>query len=210
MINVLVADDHPVVRKGLVLALSEATGIKVTGEASSGNQVIEKLRKNTYDILLLDLSMPGKSGIDVLNEMKQLKDKPPVLILSTYPENQYALRAIKAGASGYLTKNCEPEVLIEAIKKVSAGGTYLSEALTHTLVTDVSGASEKTLHEKLSNQEYEVLIAIASGKSVSEIGKAMSLSVKTISTYRTRILQKMGMQNNSALTHYCFKHKLIE
>ena len=210
MINVFIADDHPIVRQGLKQALSETEDIKVADEAGDGAEVMFKLRKNTFDVILLDIAMPGRGGIDVLKQIRSSEIKVPVLILSIYPEEQYAVRALRAGASGYLTKNCETDTLIEAIKKVASGGKYVSESLAEKLAYDIGLDSEKPVHTTLSDREYEVMCEIASGKTVTEIAGEMALSVKTISTYRARILKKMNMKNNAELTRYAIKNNLVD
>jgi DNA-binding NarL/FixJ family response regulator len=210
LIEVLVADDHPLVRKGIRQALSETDDIAVAGEAGDCAEVLQKVRKRKYDVLLLDISMPGRGGIDVLKQIRGMGMDVPVLMLSVFPEEQYALRALKAGASGYLVKSCEPEVLVGAIRKVAGGGRYVSEGMGERLAGEVGGGGVgRQLHEGLSDREYEVLVGIASGKTVKEIAEGMSLSVKTVSTYRGRILEKMRMRNNVELTRYAVENKLV-
>lgn len=210
MIRVLIADDHPLVRRGLKQILSETSDITVAGEAQNCAGVLQKISKKKYDVVILDITMPGRGGIDVLKRIKAKNPEIPVLILSIHPEEQYAIRAIRVGASGYLTKNCEPEELLIAIRKVASGGKYIQETVAEKLAFDVSSKNSKPLHDSLSNREYEVLRKIAAGKTVSTIASEMSLSVKTISTYRTRILSKMNMKNNAELTRYCFKQRIID
>ena len=209
MIRVLVADDHPIIRKGLRQMLSEAHDISVVGEAANGAEVFDELSRKTYDVVLLDISMPGRGGMDILRTIKNQNPRMPVLMLSIHPENQYAVRAIKTGASGYLTKDCEPEEIARAIRKVAAGARYITTKLAEQLAADITGEITKPLHEVLSNREFNVLLKIASGKTVSEIAEEMSLSIKTISTYRSRILKKMNMRTNSELMQYCFKQNLL-
>lgn len=210
MIKILVADDHTIVREGLKQILADNADMVVAGEAADGQEVLEHVRKEDWDLILLDISMPGRGGIDTLKQLKVEKPKLPVLVLSMYPEDQYAIRALKAGASGYLTKVSAPEELIEAIKKVSQGGRYISKSLAESLAFHVGANSDKPLHETLSDREYQVMVMIASGKTVSEIAKELSLSVKTISTNRARTLKKMGMKNNAELTFYAIKHGLVK
>jgi DNA-binding NarL/FixJ family response regulator len=210
MIKILIADDHPIVRQGLKQALCETPDIIVADEAGNGAEVMHKLREKRFDVILLDISMPGRGGIDILKQIKSQNSLVPILILSVYPEEQYAIRAIRAGASGYLTKSCETEILIKAIKKVASGGKYVSETLAERLVSNMSMDTEKPLHTSLSDREFEVFCKLASGKTVSEIADEMTLSVKTISTYRARILEKMNMKNNAELTHYAMKNRLVE
>jgi len=210
MIKILVADDHAIVREGLKQILADDASMVVAGEAVDGQEVLEQIRKEEWDLILLDISMPGRGGIDTLKELKAEKPKLPVLILSMYPEEQYAIRALKAGASGYLTKGSAPEELIKAILKVSKGGRYISPSLAESLAFHVEANSDKPIQETLSDREYQVMVMIASGKTVSEIARELSLSVKTISTNRVRTLKKMGMKNNSELTFYAIKHGLVK
>ena len=210
MIKVLIADDHAVVRKGLRQIISETTDIVVADEADNGHEVLEKISKKDYDVVVLDISMPGRSGLDVLKQIKKEKPGLSVLILSIYPEEQYAIRVLKTGASGYLTKDSAPDELISAIRKVSKGGKYITPSLAEKLAVHMNSDFEKPPHELLSNREYQVMRMIASGKTVGEIAELLSLSVKTISTYRSRILVKMNMKNNSELTHYAIKNKLVD
>lgn len=209
MIKVLITDDHAVVRKGLKQIIDETPGMLAVDEAASGHEAMEKIRKNEYDVVLLDIAMPGKSGLDTLKELKLERPSLPVLILTIYPEEQYALRVLKAGAAGYLTKESAPAELVTAIKKVSEGGRYVSPSLAEKLVFNIGTDTDIDPHEKLSDREYQVMCLIASGKTVSDIADEMSLSVKTISTYRTRILEKMGMKNNAEMTHYAIKKELV-
>jgi two-component system invasion response regulator UvrY len=210
MIKILIADDHAIVREGLKQIVADTSDMVVAGEAVDGREVLEQVRKEDWDLILLDISMPGRGGIDTLKELKIEKPKLPVLVLSMYPEEQYAVRALKAGASGYLTKESAPEELIEAIRKVSRGRRYISPALAENLAFHVGANSEKPLHETLSNREYQVMLMLASGKSVKEIANDLSLSVKTISTNRVRALRKMGMKNNAEITYYAIKHELVK
>ena len=210
MIKILIADDHPVVRKGLKDIIQETSDMTVSGEAGKGQEVLENVRKIDFDVVVLDIAMPGRSGLDILKELKSEKPELPVLILSIHPEEQYAVRVLKAGASGYLTKDIAPDELITAIRKVSRGKKYISASLAEKLAYDLEIGAEKPLHETLSDREYEVMCRIASGKTAKEIAEELYLSVKTISTYRARILEKMQMKNNAELTHYAIKHKLVE
>lgn len=210
MIRVLIADDHPVVRQGLKQILSEEPDMTVLGEAQNSQEVLELVRKQDWDIVILDISMPGRGGLDVLKELKHERPKLPVLILSVHPEDQYAVRSLKAHASGYMTKESAPEELVKAIRKIIQGGKYISPTLAEKLAFDLETETETPLHKTLSDREYQVMLMIASGKTVSEIAEELSLSVKTIDTYRARILEKMKMKTNSELMHYAFKNKLIE
>jgi DNA-binding NarL/FixJ family response regulator len=209
-IRILIADDHPIVRAGFKQVLSETPDLVVADEAGNGQEVLEHLKKKKYDVVLLDISMPGKNGLEILKELKTDYPKLPVLILSIYPEEQYAIRALKAGAAGYLTKESAPHELISAIRKISAGGRYISESLAEKLATYLNVDMTKSPHETLSDREHQVMRLIASGKTVSEIAESLNLSVKTISTYRTHILEKMKMKNNAEITLYAVQNKLVE
>jgi len=210
MIKVLIADDHTLVRKGLRQILLESRAVEVADEAKDGKETIAKVSANPYDAVLLDISFPGRSGIEVLKQVKSLRPKLPVLILSMHPEEQYAVRAMRAGAAGYLTKESAPDELIEAIKKVARGGKYITASLADKLADEIGEPSKGMLHERLSDREYQVMCMIASGKTVKEIGCELNLSVKTISTHRARLLRKMNMRNSAQLTHYAIKHKLVD
>lgn len=209
MTKILIADDHAILRKGLRRILTEMNEGYDIDEASDGHEVVEKTRERDYDLILLDISMPGLSGLDALKQIKTENPKVPVLILTMHPEEQYALRALKAGASGYLTKESVPDELMNAIRKVLKGGKYLSNSLAERLAFALDEKAEKQPHELLSDREYQVFCLIASGKSLTEIAEAMFLSVKTVSTYRSRILDKMKMKNNAELIHYAIKNKLL-
>jgi len=210
MLRILIADDHEVVRKGLVKVLSDALQAIKIDEAKNGMEAMSKVLKSEYDLVVLDVKMPDKSGLDVLKEIKHHQPKLPVLILSMHPEEQFAVRAIRAGASGYLTKECAGDELILAIRKALKGERYISSSLAEILAEDLDSESEKPLHEVLSDREYQVMLMIASGKTVGAIAKELCLSVKTISSYRTNILLKTRMKNNSEITHYAIKNKLVE
>jgi two-component system invasion response regulator UvrY len=209
IIKIIIADDHPLFRRGLKHALEETPDIEVIGEASNGDSLLSMIKSDNLDMVLLDISMPGKSGLDLLKQLKSEYSKLPILILSVYPEEQYAVRFIKAGASGYLTKESAAEKLAEAIRKIAAGGKYASTAIIEKLAFDFSD-SDKPLHETLSDREYQVFGMISIGKSLTEIGVDLSLSVKTISTHRTRILEKMKMKKNAELIHYAITRDLLE
>ena len=208
MIKILIADDHAIVRKGLKQILEEMPGKVSSDEARNGQEVLQKIWDDNYDMVLLDISMPGSSGLDILKQLKSNRPDLKILILSMHPEEQYAIRALKAGASGYLTKESTPNELVKAIRKISAGKKYVSASLAETIASHLDVMSEKPLHEILSNREFEVMRNIASGKTVKEIAGELSLSVKTISTYRARILEKMKMKNNAQLTYYAIHNKL--
>ncbi|MFC2093157.1 response regulator [Bacteroidota bacterium] len=211
MIKVLIADDHSVVRSGIKQILSDESDMQVAGEACNSQEVIEKVSNEQYDVLVLDITMPGKSGLEVLADVKKIQSDIPVLILSMHPEEQFAVRALRSGASGYLTKESAPEELVVAIRKINGGGKYVSSSLAEVLAFDLEdrGKGRVIPHENLSDREFQVLCLIASGKSVKEMAKELFLSVKTISTYRTRILEKMKMKSNSELTYYAIQNKLI-
>ncbi len=210
MIKVVIADDHPIVRAGLKQILAEATDIMVAGEAGNGHELLEKVRRTPFDLVLLDLKMPGMDGLDILKQLKIELPKLPVMILTIYPEANYAMRILRLGASGYLTKESAPQELISAIRKIHAGGKYISPELAEKIAFALDGDIDKLPHERLSDREYQVLCAIASGQTVSEIAESIHLSVKTVSTYRTRILEKMGMKTNADLTHYAVQNRLVE
>ena len=210
MIKILIADDHPIVRKGLKEIIEETPGMKVIDEASNGQEVLKKIFQKDIHVVLLDISMPGRSGLDILRDIKRLKPKLVVLVLSMHPEEQYAVQALKEGASGYLTKKSAPDELLTALRKVSSGGKYVSSSLAERLAYALEKDVEQPLHEALSVREYEVMRMIASGKTVTEIGKELFLSPKTISTYRARILEKMRMKNNSQLVRYAIKNQLVD
>lgn len=207
-IKVVIADDHPLFRQGLKHTFSETEDITVVGEVENGDDLLKKLREEEFNLVLLDIAMPGKSALDVLKQLKTEHSKLPVLVLSVYSEDQYALRFIKAGASGYLTKESAPDQLVEAVRKVARGGKFASPQLTEKLAFGFDDA-DKPLHESLSDREYQVFQMIADGQSLTEIGQQLSLSVKTISTHRTRILEKMKMRKNAELIHYAINHNLL-
>lgn len=209
MIKIIIADDHAVVRTGLKQIIESDPNLRVTGEASSGFELIEKIQEGNYDVVLLDISMPGKDGLETLKDIKRIKPKLPVLIFTVYPEDQYAVRLLKAGAAGYLNKECEPDELIEAIHRVAMGRKYVSENLAELLAQKLEETSSVPLHELLSDREFQVLCLIASGKTIKEIAEELQLSSNTVSTYRIRILEKMKMKNNAELTHYAIKNGLV-
>jgi two-component system invasion response regulator UvrY len=210
MIRILIADDHPLFREGLRGILTGCPDFNVAGEASNGQEVFEKVWNNEYDMVLLDIAMPGPPGLEVLKRLKNEKPKLPVLVLSMYPEEQYAVRVIKAGASGYLTKESASEELITAIRRISGGRKYITSSIAERLADDVEPTSEKPLHDTLSDREFEVFRMIAAGKTTTQIAEELFLSVKTISTYRSRILEKMKMKTNAELTHYAIKHNMFD
>ncbi|MDT8317035.1 MAG: response regulator transcription factor [bacterium] len=210
MINILIADDHPIIRQGLRKVLGTSKDMLVLDEAANGNEVLAKLRGDSFDVIILDISMPGESGLELIKTIRKEFPRLAVLVLSAYPEEQYALRALKTGASGYLTKEAAMAELIKAIHKISSGGKYISASMAESLAFAIESDTEKLPHEKLSNREYEVMLMIASAKSVKEIADELSLSKKTIGTYRSRILEKMDMKNGSEVTYYAMKNGLIE
>jgi two-component system invasion response regulator UvrY len=210
MIKVLVADDHSVVRRGLRQILTETPDILVGGEASTVQEVRRLVQDQRWDVIVLDLNMPGGSGIELLSELRKQSPAVRVLVLTMYPEEQYAIRAIRAGAAGFLTKESAPERLIDAVRKVAAGGRYVSAELAETLASLVAGETQGVPHERLSNREFEIFKMLAAGRTVSQAAEQLDLSVKTVSTHRTRILKKMEMKTNAELTHYGMKNRLVE
>jgi two-component system invasion response regulator UvrY len=210
MMKILIADDHAVVREGLKQILSARSDMAVTAEASTGHEVLQQIEKNNFDLVVLDISMPGRGGLDILKEIRNKRPKLPVLILSMYPEEQYAVRVLKAGASGYMTKESAPNELVKAIQQISKGKKYVSLSLAEKLAVDLEVTTGRPLHESLSDREYQVMCMIASGKTLKEIAEQLSLSIKTISTYRSRILEKMNMKSNAELTHYAIKNRLVD
>lgn len=211
MIRVLIADDHAIVRHGLRQILDDSGCMTVVAEAENGTEAVQKLRalNGGIDVALLDISMPGKSGIDVLKMIRDEIPHLPVLILSMYPEEQYAVRLIRAGASGYMTKESAPQALVEAIRRVASGKKYISASVAEMLADEVGGGNNVSLHATLSDREYQILLQFAQGKTATGIAEEMNLSVKTISTYRSRILGKMRLKNNAELTHYAITHQLV-
>lgn len=210
MINILVADDHPIVRSGLRQILESEPDLKVGDEAEDARQALKLVQEHPWDIVVLDISMPGMDGIEVLKEIKRLRPRLPVLMLSMHPEEQYAIRSIRAGASGYLTKDSVPEMLVAAIRKILRGEKFISPNLVEILLQDLQVDHKGALYEGLSDREFQIMRMIASGKTVSQIAAEIFLSVKTVSTYRARALDKMGLKSNAELTRYAFENKLIE
>lgn len=210
MKRIIIADDHEIVRAGLKQIIADDPDLLVEGEASDGQELLEKLRKKKFDLVLLDMKMPGRSGLEILKQLKIEHPSLPVLVLSMHSEEQYAVRTIKAGASGYITKETAPDKLLEAIRRVCGGGKYISQSLAEKLADSISDSKSKPPHEYLTDREFQVMSMIASGKTISDIARELFLSVKTISTYRQRILEKMSMKNNAELTHYVISNNLLE
>ncbi|HXI73878.1 MAG TPA: response regulator transcription factor [Verrucomicrobiae bacterium] len=208
--KILLIDDHSVVRQGLKLILADHYKRAVFGEARNATEAFACAARETWDVAVLDITMPGRSGLEVLKEMKRLRPKMPVLVLSMHPEDQFAVRMLKTGAAGYLTKESAAEELVGAIRKVVAGGRYISPSLAERMVSYLDMDWQKPSHERLSDREFLILRMIASGKTVGQIAGELSLSVKTISTYRTRMLEKMNLKNNAELTHYAVQKGLVE
>jgi two-component system invasion response regulator UvrY len=208
--RILIADDHAVFRRGLAETLGEAFSRVTFGEAKTAQETLEHVRRQDWDVVILDISMPGKSGLDILDDLHRLRPKLPVLLLSMHPEGQYARRALKSGAAGYLTKESVPEELKEAVRRVRAGGRYVSATLAENLAFDLRRAADTPVHELLSDREFQVLRMIASGRTVKQIADEIALSVKTISTYRARILLKTGMKTTAELIRYALQTHLVE
>ena len=209
MTKILIVDDHAVVRDGLKRMFDEPPGTVTFGEASTAHEAIQLVRNQDWDVVILDLALGDRSGLEVLQEVKKLNPRLPVLILSMYAEEQYARRAFKAGASGYITKDCSRAELVGAVDKVRHGRKYVSPVLAEKLIMDLERGTDQMPHDTLSDREFAVLRLIASGKTVSEIANILALSDKTISTYRARILEKMGLKTNAALTYYAIQNKLV-
>lgn len=209
-IKILIADDHAIVREGLKQIVAEEKDMIVAGEAENSQKLMELLQKEKWDIIILDINMPGRNGLEILKDIKQLYPDLPVLILSMFSEEHYGIRAIKAGASGYLKKVSAPEELVSAIRKIVSGRKYITETLAEKLAESLDEAKSELLHEKLSDREFEILCSIAQGKSAEEIADDLSISVNTFYTYRNRILEKMSMKSNVELTQYAIRNKLID
>jgi two-component system invasion response regulator UvrY len=209
-IRILFVDDHALLRAGIKLLLADAADIEIAGEAASAAEAMQKLHAGAWDLLLLDISLPGRSGLDLLKQIKATMPELPVLILSMYPEEQYAIRVLRAGASGYLTKESAPGQLVAAIRKVAQGGRYVSPTVAERLVNEIGGRGSESPHETLSDREFEVFRLLASGRTVGQIAQAVNLSVKTVSTHRRHILNKMRMGNNADLTQYAVRHGLLD
>lgn len=210
MIKIIIADDHIIIRAGIKQLLEGAHDMVVAGEASDGQKLMQEIQKNHYDAIVIDISMPGRNGIEIIKQIRASGDKTPILALSYYPEEQFAIRVLKAGACGYMNKDVQPEELVEAIYKVARGGTYVSPAVAEKLAMNINMTQDTSPHESLTDREYEVFLKIAGGMTVSEIADEMFLSVKTVSTYRARILEKLNLKNNAEITYYAIRNNLIE
>lgn len=207
--NIAIVDDHPMVRAGIRLTLASERDIEVVGEAGSSQQALELLSKIAVDVLVLDINLPDRNGLDTLSYIRKIQPTLPVLVLSIHPEGSVAIRALRSGASGFLNKECAPSEFVAALRRLFSGGTYVSSDLSDLLVHDIGGKSPAILHESLSDREYQVMCMLASGRSITKIAEHLHRSPNTISTYRTRILHKMGMSNNAELTRYALENQLI-
>ena len=210
MIRIVIVDDHAIVRAGLRQYFSEQVDFRVTGEAATGREAMEFVRKGDVDVMLLDLSMPDQSGVDALAAIKARSPDLPVLILSGYPETHYATTLLRQGAAGFLNKECDPEEIVKAIRTVFRGRKYITPAVAELLADGLSGNPDKPAHEQLSEREFQVFLRLAKGETIGHMADSMSLSVKTVSTYRTRVMEKMKLSSNSDLTYYALKNGLIE
>ncbi|MBI5022076.1 MAG: response regulator transcription factor [Ignavibacteriales bacterium] len=210
MINLLIADDHPLIREGLKKTLQDEIGIHVVCEASNGQEILDRVQQYDVHVVVMDFSMPGLNGIDVIKELKKQKPKLPILVLSMHPEERYGIRLIRAGAAGYLTKESAPENLVNAIRKVAGGGRYITPKLAEQLAIQVESSGQKLPHELLSDREFQVFHLIAAGSTISEIAEKLFLSVNTVSTYRSRIMEKLNLRTNADLISYARSHFLIE
>jgi two-component system, NarL family, invasion response regulator UvrY len=208
--KILIADDHAVVRHGLKQILGGIPELSLVGEADNGEMALDKVRAENWDVLVLDMSMPGRGGLDILKDVRRERPQTRVLVLSMHPEDQFAVRLLKAGASGYLTKESAPEELISAVRKVMTGGKYVSATLAEKLAFDVDRDADQPLHETLSDREFQVLRMMASGQTVQQIADELLLSAKTISTYRARVLEKLKLKSNAELIYYAIQNRLVE
>jgi len=206
----LVADDHPLLRNGLKQILTQEPDLTVAGEAEDSEQVMASVERGEWDLVILDITMPGRSGLDVLRDIRRMRPELPVLVLSMHAEDQFAVRAIKAGANGYVSKDNAPTEVVRAVRKILSGKKYVSPTLAEILANALSSDIQRPLHETLSDREFQVLRQLASGKTVSQIAAEIALSVKTVSTYRARLLEKMNLRNNAELTRYAIQHGLVE
>ncbi len=210
MVEVFITDDHSLIREGLKKILNDEKDIHIKGEAGNAKSTLDFVLKNELDILILDLNLPDKSGLDLLKELKALKPELKILILSMHPEDRFAMRVLRAGASGYITKESAGEELVKAIRKVEHGGKYVSESLAEILAFEIQGGTDKPIHELLSDREFQVMQLIASGKTLAEIANLLSLAVTTVSTYRARILEKLNLHSNAEMIYYVLTNKLVE
>lgn len=210
MLKVLITDDHAMIRVGLKQVLQKAFSSAVIGETQNAQEALEQIRSKDWDLAIMDITMPGRSGIDILQDIKLARPNLPVLIMSMHGEDQFAVRVLKAGAAGFISKHSPPEELVKAIQKLLGGGRYVSHAVTEKLISDLGKQIEKLPHEVLSDRELQVICLFATGKTNKEVAKELSISVKTVSTYRARILEKMKMKSNAELTRYAIKNQLVE
>ena len=210
MINILIVDDHVIVREGIKRIINDTKDMKIVAEASSGEEAIDMIRNEKYDLILLDISMPGQNGLQTLKLIKKHDKALPVLMLSMHSEEQYAMRTLKAGASGYMTKDTASSQLVTAIRKITSGKKFLSKEVAELLATTLYHSEDKEPHEYLSDREFEIFKMVASGNKIQDIAKKLSISPKTVSTYRSRILEKLSMQNNADLIHYAIDNNLID
>jgi DNA-binding NarL/FixJ family response regulator len=210
MIRIFITDDHSLIREGLKKIINDEKDISIIGEAGNAKDTMSFVLNKNIDILILDLNLPDKSGLDLLKELKSLKPELKILILSMHPEDRFAMRVLRGGASGYITKESVGEELVRAIRKVYNGGKYVSESLAEMLAFEIQGGGDKPIHEVLSDREFQVLQMIASGKTLAEISETLSLAVTTISTYRARVLEKLNLHSNAELIHYAITNKLLD
>ncbi len=210
MIRILIADDHAVVRQGLKMILSDQSDMEIVGEAQDAAELLKLIQERKFDVVILDLSMPGKGGLEVLKDARALRPRLKALVLSMLPEEQFARRALKAGAAGYLSKGSPPATLIQAIRKIQNGGRYISPSLAEQLAMELDSESDRPAHERLSDREFQVLLKIAGGQSITGIAEDLSISTKTVTTYRSRVLQKLRLNSNADLTRYVIENKLVE
>ncbi len=210
MINILIVDDHAIVRMGLSKIIEFNKEMVVNAQASSAEEALNIMMSRKFDVVILDISLPGRSGLDIIKDILAIQPKVKIIILSMFKENQFAVRSFKAGASGYLTKEMAPDEIVNAIQRVSNGGKYISSGFASLLLDEMIGTTDRALHETLSDRELEVFRLIATGKSITEIASSLSLSDRTVSTYRARILEKMDMRNNADIIHYAIRHNLLQ
>ena len=210
MVEIFIADDHPLIRKGIKDILEEEIDFKVVGEAAFPHEILKGIEEHHPDILITDLSMPGRAGLDLIRDIRQLYPKLPILVLTMHPEERFAVRTLKAGVAGYLTKDTRPEEIIKAVRQIIIGRKFITTSIAEKLATELDRDTDKLPHELLSDREFQVMCLIASGKKIREIAKKLSLSIRTVNTYRARILEKMNMTNDTELTFYTIEHQLID